>query len=103
MKILSISVDEETLEYLNEESKKANVSRSAFILQIINSYKNNEFVNKNPINVNNDTINLQRQVSKLEQDLDWLRGEYSKLSDSLVQKALPKKSVFSRLKFWNKE
>lgn len=103
MKILSISVDEETLEYLNEESKKANVSRSAFILRIINSYKNNEFVNKNPINVNNDTINLQRQVSKLEQDLNWLRGEYSKLSDSLVQKALPRKSVFSRLKFWKKE
>jgi metal-responsive CopG/Arc/MetJ family transcriptional regulator len=104
MKILTISVDEETLEYLNSGSKKANTSRSAFIQHIIKSYQDGQNVNKNLIKTNNNAINLERQVSKLERQLGWLQGEYSKLSDAVIQKALPRKSVsvFSKLKFWGK-
>jgi hypothetical protein len=102
MKILTISVDEETLEYLNSGSKKANTSRSAFIQHIIKSYQDGQNVNKNLIKTNNNAINLERQVSKLERQLGWLQGECSKLSDAVIQKALPRKSVFSKLKFWGK-
>jgi hypothetical protein len=49
--------------------------------------------------------NLKLLAKNLETNLEWLRGEYSRLADATIQKALPqpRKSVFSKLMFWKKD
>jgi|GEM_PF-3548154 len=103
MQRVTISLPEDILEEVDKKAKIENLSRSACIGELIilgiTDDKGDEEVNR----LRDENETLKRQISKLEKDLEWLRGEYSKLSDALIQKALPKKSVFSRLKFWKKE
>ncbi|VUT26317.1 MAG: Ribbon-helix-helix protein, copG family [Candidatus Methanolliviera sp. GoM_oil] len=99
---VTISLPDEILERVDRKAKKENLSRSACISELITfgitGDKSDEEVNH--LKVENE--NLKRQVSNLEDQATWLRGECSKLSDAMIQKALPRKSVFSKLKFWGK-
>ena len=98
---VTISLPDEALEKVDRRSKKENMSRSACISELITfgitGDKSDEEVNL--LKVENE--NLKLRVEDLERSLRWLEGEYSKVNDALVRKALPG-GFFSKLKFWGK-
>ena len=53
-----------------------------------------------------DNENLRCQIDDMKESLRWIEGEYSKVNDALIQRALPNpkpKNIFKRLKFWGKD
>jgi metal-responsive CopG/Arc/MetJ family transcriptional regulator len=108
MKRVHINLSDELLNRIDAKAKKANKSRSA-ILQKVGS----EWVNRGrnePTEVGSEweidslrkeNENLKLRIEDLERSLRWLEGEYSKVNDALVRKALPG-GFFSKLRFWGK-
>jgi len=118
MRRVNITLDEEVLKQVDSEAKEENESRSALLQRAVTSYLKS--VHECSHSVQNDansvhgehTDELQREVNDLrlqikdmKGSLSWLQGEYSRLADATIQKALPqpRKSVFSKLKFWKKD
>ena len=104
MKRIHITLNDKVADRLNAEAKKVNKSRSAIIEEVITSWLSGSNGGSNrglnqPTDAGFDE-NLKLRVADLEASLGWLQGEYSKMSDSMVQRALPRESVFSRLKAW---
>ena len=108
MKRLHITLTDEVADRLKSESIRVNKSRSAIIEEVVTSWLSgsdsgsdggsNRGLNQ-PTDAGFDE-NLKLRVADLEMSLRWLEGEYSKMSDGVVQRALPKESFFSRLRAW---
>ena len=98
---VTISLTDEILEKVDNKAKKEKTSRSACISELITfgitGNKSDEEVNR----LNAEVENLKLRTEDLGRSLRWLEGEYSKMNDSLVRKALPG-GFFSKLKFWGK-
>ena len=107
MKRVIASIPEDILKQIDISAEKENKSRSAYLSDLIQRALFGHENDSNMIQAMNQTKieneNLKLRIKDLETSLRWLQGEYSKLSDTMIQKALPKKSVFSKLKFWKKE
>ena len=109
MRRVHINLSDELLNRIDAKAKKADKSRSAIFQEV-----GSEWVNRGrnePTDVGSEweidslrkeNENLKLRVEDLARSLRWLEGEYSKLNDRVVQKALPRRGVFSKLKFWGK-
>ena len=111
-----ISIPEDVLKQVDTEAKKSDKSRSGYLSEMIRSASLGHKSDANVIHRDSDLIqdmkllekeneNLKLLVKNLETNFEWLRGEYSRLADATIQKALPRprKSVFSKLMFWKKD
>jgi metal-responsive CopG/Arc/MetJ family transcriptional regulator len=108
MRRVHINLNDELLDRIDAEAKKANKSRSAILQEVGSEWVNRgrnehtEVGSKWAIDsLRKENENLKLRVEDLERSLRWLEGEYSKVNDALVRKALPG-GFFSKLKFWGK-
>jgi Ribbon-helix-helix protein, copG family. len=108
MRRVHINLSDELLDRIDAKAKKAKKSRSAILQEVGSEWLNggrNEHTDVGSEweidSLRKENENLKLRVEDLERSLRWLEGEYSKVNDALVRKALPG-GFFSKLRFWRK-
>lgn len=102
MKRVTITLDDETLREIDNKVKEEKASRSSVIQTIIKTYLEGTILDEEGMKIYAENEYLKQRLRDLENQLGWLQGEYSKLSNLLTRRMLPERSLWNRLKFWKR-